>query len=49
MRNKLKKESEGDDEREKGKRKMVIKWQVRYLVQRRNITIINTRQGTVPF
>lgn len=46
MRNKLKKESEGDDEKEKGKRKMVVKWQVRHLVERRNVTIINTRWGT---
>lgn len=43
MRNKLKKEREGDDEKEKGKRKMVIKWQVRHLAERRNVTIINTR------
>lgn len=43
MRNKLKKESEGDDEREKGKGKMAIRWQVGYSVERRSVTIINTR------
>lgn len=43
MRRKLTKESEDDDKREKGRRKMVIKWRVRYLEERRNVAIINTR------